>query len=208
VRVRSFAFASTAMFLFGAAFAAMLLEAVLFLTGVWHDSILGAGLSIAPGPLLAATFAVIAGRLAETAPQRLLAAAGCTLFALGCAWWSWRVGATPEYAGAMLPGLLLTGAGVGLTLAPLSSAAAASLPPARFATGTAVLMMARQIGSVLGVALLVGILRSSAPHDPLSGFRGGWDFMIAAAAVAALAALAIGEVRRPAAVPATVATRA
>jgi EmrB/QacA subfamily drug resistance transporter len=210
VRVRSFALASTAMFLFGAAFAAMLLEAALFLTGPWHDSVLVAGLSIAPGPLLAAAFAVLSGRLADRVPQRFLAAAGCSVFALGCAWWSWRVGPSPHYAGAILPGLLMTGAGVGLTLAPLSSAAASSLPPARFATGTAVLTMARQIGSVLGVAILVAILRDTSLHDPLAAFRGGWDFMLATAAVAALAALAIGDVRRHsvAPAPAPVAARA
>jgi EmrB/QacA subfamily drug resistance transporter len=199
VRVRSFAFATLSMFLFGAAFAAMLLQAVLFLTGAWHDSVLVAGLSIAPGPLLAATFAVISGRLADRVPQRVLAGLGGTVFALGCAWWSWQAGPAPDYAAAILPGLLLTGAGVGLTLAPLSSAAAASLPPARFATGTAVLMMARQIGSVLGVAILVAILRSPSPDDPMAAFRRGWGFMIAAAAAAGVAALAIGDVRRHAA---------
>ncbi|MFL5782203.1 MAG: DHA2 family efflux MFS transporter permease subunit [Thermoleophilaceae bacterium] len=209
VRVRSFAFASTAMFLFGAAFAAMLLQSVLFLTGPWHDSVLLAGLSIAPGPLLAATFAVVSGRLANRVPQRVLAGLGGIVFALGCTWWLSQAGPTPDFAGAILPGLLLTGAGVGLTLAPLSSAAAASLPPARFATGTAVLMMARQIGSVLGVAILVAILRSPSPHDPMAPFRGGWGFMIGAAAAAGLAALAIGDVRRHAAVaPATVPARA
>jgi EmrB/QacA subfamily drug resistance transporter len=211
VRVRSFAFASTAMFLFGAAFAAMLLQSVLFLTGPWHDSVLVAGLSIAPGPLLAATFAVVSGRLADRVPQRILAGVGGAVFALGCAWWSWRAGPEPDYAGAILPGLVLTGAGVGLTLAPLSSAAAASLPPPRFATGTAVLMMARQIGSVLGVAILVAILRSASPDDPLAAFRGGWDFMAGAAAAASVAALAIGDVRRhvaPTPAPAPVAARA
>ena len=209
VRVRSFAFASTSMFLFGAAFAAMLLQSVLFLTGPWHESVLVAGLMIAPGPLLAATFAVVSGRLADRVPQRTLAALGGTAFALGCAWWAWQVDATPDYAATVLPGLLLTGAGVGLTLAPLSSAAAASLPPARFATGTAVLMMARQIGSVLGVAILVAILRSPSAHDPMAVFRGGWWFMIGAASAAAIAASAIGDVRRHAAVaPAPVAARA
>jgi EmrB/QacA subfamily drug resistance transporter len=203
VRVRSFAFATLSMFLFGAAFAAMLLQSVLFLTGPWHESVLVAGLSIAPGPLLAATFAVVSGRLAGRVPQRLLAGAGGAVFALGCAWWTWRAGPEPDFAGAILPGLMLTGAGVGLTLAPLSSAATASLPPARFATGTAVLMMARQIGSVLGVAILVAILRSASVADPMAAFRGGWAFMICAAAGAGVAALAIGDVRSHGAAAAT-----
>ena len=62
----------------------------------------------------------------------------------------------------------MTGIGVGLTLPSLASAAASSLPPARFATGSAVLTMSRQIGTVLGVAILVAILgtagRASTPR--------------------------------------------
>ena len=42
---------------FSAAFAAFLLANVLFLTAVWHDSVLRAGLSLAPGPVMAATVA-------------------------------------------------------------------------------------------------------------------------------------------------------
>lgn len=49
--------------------------------------------------------------------------------------------------------MLVGGAGVGMVLPSLASAVAASLPPARLATGSAVLAMSRQIGSVLGVAL-------------------------------------------------------
>jgi MFS family permease len=140
---------------------------------------------------MAATFAVPAGRLADRVGQRRLAALGCAVFAAGCAWWLWRLGAQRAYAAEMLPGLLATGTGVGLTLAPLSSAAAASLPPSRFATGSAVLTMARQIGSVVGVAVLLAILGS---RPGLAGFESGWRFMVAAALLAAGAGAAIGVV--------------
>ena len=43
-------------------------------------------------------------------------------------------------------------------LPTLTGAGAASLPPERFSTGIAVITMGRQIGSALGVALLVAIL--------------------------------------------------
>jgi len=194
LRVRSFAMANTASLLFAAAFAAMLLASVLFLTGVWGDSVLAAGVSLAPGPAMAAVFAPIAGRLANRVGQSRLAATGLTLFAFGCAWWLWRVDATRDYAAELLPGLLLTGIGVGLTLPSLASAAAASLPPARFATGSAVLTMSRQIGFVLGVAILVAVLGTVDDSDPVSAFQGGWLFMIIAAAAAVVAAMSIGEI--------------
>jgi EmrB/QacA subfamily drug resistance transporter len=190
LRVRSFALACTAMLLFSTAFAAMLLGTVLHLTQVWHDSILRAGLSLAPGPVMAAALAVPAGHLAQRRGPRFVAAAGCLVFAAGCAWWAWRLDAAHDFAGALLPGLLLGGVGVGLTLAPLSAAASGSLPPARFATGIGVFTMARQIGAVLGVAILVAIVGTPSPDAAVDAFKHGWLFVIGAAAGASLAMLA------------------
>ncbi len=193
--VRSFALAGAASLLFSAAFAAMLLGVVLFMTGVWGDSALHAGLALSPGPLMAATFAAASGRFASRAApsaggaQRRLATAGLALFALGCTWWSLRLGVEHDYAADMLPGLLVSGAGVGLTLPSLASAAAASLPPARFATGSAVFTMSRQIGYVLGVAILVALLGDGA------SFHAAWIFMAVTAALGATVAFAIGTVR-------------
>lgn len=47
----------------------------------------------------------------------------------------------------------MTGTGVGLTLPTLVSAAVSAVPPHRFATGSGVVTMARQVGIVVGVAL-------------------------------------------------------
>jgi EmrB/QacA subfamily drug resistance transporter len=193
--VRSFALANAAMLAFGAAFAAMLLSNVLFLTGVWQESALQAGFSLAPGPLTAAAFAVPTGRLAARLGQRRVAGAGCLAFAASGLWWLWRVGATPHYATELLPGLLLGGAGVGLTLASLSSAAVASLPPARFATGSAVLNMCRQLGAVLGVAVLVAINDSASGANLLANFQAQRRFLVLAALLAAACALSMGVVR-------------
>ena len=195
LRVRSYALASTASLLFSAAFAAMLLGCVLYMTGVWGDSALRAGLALSPGPLMAAAFAATSGRFANRLGQRALAATGLALFALACVWWRLRLGAEPDYAGEMLPGLLLTGIGVGLTLPSLASAASASLPPARFATGSAVFTMSRQLGYVLGVSILVALLGDVAAGDPVAAFRGAWVFMAIAAALGSLAAFAIGVVQ-------------
>ena len=52
----------------------------------------------------------------------------------------------------MLPGMLLTGTGVGLTLPTLVSAAVSDVLLHRFATGLGIVTMARQVGIVLGVA--------------------------------------------------------
>jgi EmrB/QacA subfamily drug resistance transporter len=208
LRVRSFAVANVGAVFFFSAFSAMLLANVLFLTGVWHESVLRAGLSLAPGPLMAAAFATPAGALSDRFGQRAVGAPGPLLFALGCAWWIWQVGAQPNYAGEMLPGLLLTGAGVGLTIPTLSSAAVASLPPQRFSTGIGVVTMSRQIGSAFGVAILIAILGTPAPGHALDAFDNAWTFMAIVSVAAFLAYLALGRVRvsgvAPAAAPAAV----
>src|SRR4051794_31122635 len=53
LRNRSFAFANAGALFFFMAFGAMLLASVLFLTQVWHESVIRAGLQIAPGPAMA-----------------------------------------------------------------------------------------------------------------------------------------------------------
>jgi EmrB/QacA subfamily drug resistance transporter len=195
LRVRSFTAANIASLLFSAAFAAFLLSGILMMTSVWHRSVLIAGLSIAPGPMMAAIFAVNTGRHINHFGQRTLGTLGIATFGLGCLWLRLSLGASPDYAGEMLPGLLISGMGVGLTLPSMASAASSSLAPARFATGSAVFTMTRQLGFVLGVSILVAILGSTHSPNPLAGFDHAWVFMVVSCALGVIAALAIGEAR-------------
>jgi MFS family permease len=174
---------------------------VLFLTGVWGHSILRAGLEIAPGPAMAALFSVPGSRLAERHGERLVGAAGALLFALGGVWWITQVGATPSYGADYLPGMLVGGAGVGLVIPSMFSAATASLPPERFATGTAITSMSRQIGVALGVATLVAVLGTPGPGEALDRFQDGWAVMLVTAVASAVAFAALGP--SEATVPAT-----
>lgn len=201
LRVRSFAVANLALGLFSVAFASFLLGMVLFLTGPWDMGVLEAGLAITPGPLMATLTAPAAGVLADRLGPRRLAVPGAALFAAGTASWIVLVGETPSYAGELLPGMLLTGLGVGLTLPTLSSAGAAALPPQRFATGNAVVMMSRQLGAALGVAVLTAILAAGDPTDVLGGYQAGWALSTGTALAASLAALALGRVQVGAPVP-------
>ncbi|MDX6668441.1 MAG: hypothetical protein QOK04_1821 [Solirubrobacteraceae bacterium] len=194
LEVRSFALANLGALLFFMAFGAMLLSSVLFLTGVWHESVLRAGLQIAPGPAMAALLAVPAGLLAARVGERVTGALGALLFAAGGAWWISRVGSTPNYAADFLPGMVVGGAGVGLVIPSLTSAATSSLPPDRFATGSAVLSMSRQIGVALGVAVLVSIVGTPAPGEGVGRFQDGYTFITAIALVAAVAMASIGRI--------------
>jgi EmrB/QacA subfamily drug resistance transporter len=196
LRVRSFALANLAALVFFAGFGAMLLSGVLLLTEVWGYSALRAGFALSPGPLTAATFAIPSGRLGGRIGQRPVAVAGGLTFAAGFAYILAGVGSSPAYSSTFLPGFMLGGAGVGMTLGTLPAAVAAALPPSRFATGTAVFSMARQLGAAIGVAALVALLNDSTGGDLLAGLQRGWWFSLLAGLGAAGLALAIGPFPR------------
>ncbi|MFI6448134.1 MFS transporter [Kitasatospora sp. NPDC050543] len=200
LRVPTFAAANAAALLFTAAFAGMLLTSVLWCQQVWGYSALRTGFAIAPGPLLVPPVALATGGLLRRLGHGRLAALGTLLFAGGIAWWATAIGTTPGYAAGLLPGMLLTGLGVGLTLPTLIGASAAALPPTRFATGSAVTSMARQIGAVVGVAVVVSVLGSPRSAEAsLDAFRRGWATVVAAALLATCAAAVLAVAQRRAA---------
>jgi MFS family permease len=186
--------------LYSMGFFAMLLGNILFLTSVWHYSILRAGLSVTPGPLVVAVVSGPAGRLAARFGFRRVLMGGFVVFTLGVLWYVWRVHLTPDYPALWLPGTLIVGLGIGLTFPVLSAAAVSSLEPSRYSVGSAVNQTARQIGGALGVAILVVILGT--PKSPIAGldnFRHLWIYI---ATMAALAGVISSALARRATMPA------
>ena len=197
-RIRAFSGSSVVAIVFSIAFGAMLLSIVLWDQQVWGWTALQTGLAIAPGPLMVPLFAfLVAGRLiARFGPGRVIAA-GATIYAAGATWWTLRSGLTPDYVGEMLPGMLMTGIGVGLTLPTFMSTGASALPPHSFATGSAVVNMLRQVGLAVGVAVLVAVIGT--PHtgaEQLSAFQHGWIVIASTALLAALSGAVLLRPRR------------
>ena len=188
-RVRSFSGASVATLLFSVSFGAMLLSVVLWMQDAWGWSALKTGLGVAPGPIMVPLFSfLVTGRLLARYGPAVVIGLGAAVFSAGILWWALAVQLHPNYL-EILPGMLVTGIGVGLTLPSLMSTAASSLPPPSFATGSAVVNMLRQLGFAVGVAMLVAVLGS--PHGAgaeLEAFRHGWYATAGAGLAAALAA--------------------
>jgi MFS family permease len=182
------------VFVFAVAFYALLLANVLFLTQVWDYSVLKAGFAVTAGPLTAAVFSVIGGRLSDAYGQRVVAVPGGLIFATGTLLLTVMPGAEPHYWSDIFPAMVVTGAGVGLTFASLSSAAVAELPPHRFSTGSAVSAGFRQLGAVLGISILVAVLGTPAPEDAVATFHHAWALMAIAGAAAGLIAIGLGRV--------------
>jgi EmrB/QacA subfamily drug resistance transporter len=190
MRIRTFRLAVLGSFLFFAAFAAMLLGNVLFLTSAWHEHPLAAGLMLFPGPAAAAAFSVPSARLGARYGFRLPGVLGAALFAAGSLWYIARAGDHPAFAAAFLPGMIVGGAGVGLVIPTLTAAGAGAVPPERFATGAAVLTMGRQIGAALGIAILVAVI--GADPTRAGDFHAAWLITVAGALAAGLVLAAIG----------------
>ncbi len=184
-RSRPFTGASIALFVFYVGFAIFLLSVVLFLQGEWHYSVVKSGLAIAPGPATAAVFALNAGRIQARFGRAASAMAGTLLMAAAAGYWMLLAGAHPDYAAAFLPGMFIGGISAGLTQAPLF-AAAGTLPPDRATTGSAVLNMARQVGSAVGVAVVVVILGAGGART-VAGYHHVWAAEAVAGLVACLA---------------------
>jgi EmrB/QacA subfamily drug resistance transporter len=175
-------------------FPAMLLPTTLLLTGQWHFSVLRAAAGIAPAPLTAGVIAAFSGRLVARFGLRNTVVTGAALFAAAGAWPLASAGPTPAWAVVVLPSMLLWGLASGLTQPTLFTTAGAA-PHAELASGSAVLAMARQLGSALGVAVVVAVL-GARPAGNLAGLDRAWIVVLATAAMTAAAGLAAGQ--RPA----------
>jgi EmrB/QacA subfamily drug resistance transporter len=193
LRLPAFGTATVANVVFGTAFGAMLLLVTLWCQDVWGWSALRTGLAVAPGPLLVPFLAVGAGPLARRVGPGPVAAAGCAIYAAGCVFWHQELSLQSDYVAHMLPGMLMTGTGVGLTLPTLVSAAVAAVPPHRFATGSGIVTMARQVGIVLGVAILVTVLGHPAGAQAVTAFQRATLVIAATAFSAGLASLLLAR---------------
>ncbi|WP_415977313.1 MFS transporter [Rhodococcus sp. 077-4] len=196
IRVRAFSFANLTAVLFSIPFAASLLANILWMQQIWGYSAVRTGFAVVPGPLMVPLFTVVGHKLASRIPVGVIVALGCALMACSSLLISLQVGQEPSYVTDLLPSLLIGGAGIGLALPTILSSATSDLPPSQTATGSAVVNMSRQIGTALGVSLLVAVLgtpRGFGEAHP--AFQHAWWALAAVAVLAALVAPAMSPAR-------------
>jgi EmrB/QacA subfamily drug resistance transporter len=194
LRLPRFGVAGAGTLVFGTAFAIMLLSNVLWCQDVWHWSALRTGLALVPGPALVPVVTRLTARTVDRFGHGPLVAVGGVLFAAGMVWRIVLVSPSPDYVTDLLPSMVLSGVGVGLTLGTLVAAGVHSLPQARAATGSALVNCLRQISSTLGVAVLVTVLGDRAGAGAVGAFRLSWT--IATGLALSSAALGLVLARR------------
>jgi NTE family protein len=193
LRVRAFSVANALTVVGSAGFFAYTLCNVLFLTSVWRYSVFEAGLALTPGPFVAVALAAAGSSLAARVGPRAVIVPGALIWGLGVLYLVAFVGPEPDFLGEWLPGMVVLGVGAGLAFPNLSAAAVGAAPGERFATATALNSVARQLGAVLGVALLVAIVGTPAPAQLESAFDAGWTFAAVCLLLAAAGALALAR---------------
>ena len=192
---RAFRIGNLGTLLFAAAFFSIVLGNVLFLTSIWGYSVLTAGLATLPGPALSTIVAGPAGKLADRFGHRAVIVPGAVFFAAGVMVLR-SAGAEPDWVGTWLPGAVLTGIGIGLAFPTLGSAAVRDIPDDRFATASAVNAAFRQIGAVLGTALLITIVGDpTGLAEALASADRAYLFAAIAGLISGAVTLALGERR-------------
>jgi NTE family protein len=194
LRLRSFDIGSVATVVAGFGFYAYLLTNILWLQYVWGYDVLRAGLALVPGAVVAAIVASRLGPLAERYGYRWFVVPGALVWASAYFWYHQQVGLEPAFWAEWMPGQLLSGVGVGATLPLLGSASLAAVPGGRYATASAINSSARQLGGVLGIAILVVVLGEPTPETAVAAFRNGWVLSIVAFAVVAFVAIPLGRI--------------
>jgi EmrB/QacA subfamily drug resistance transporter len=131
----------------------------LYMQDILRYSPLEAGVRFLPSTLMIVGVAPVAGRLADRFGPRWLIAAGLGIVALSLYTFS-GIAVDSSY-GELLPGFMLLGIGIALTMSPMTSAAmnAVSVEKAGIASG--VLSMFRMVGGSLGVAVTGAIFQGS-----------------------------------------------
>lgn len=196
LRIRPFSVGNLVTLVAGMGFYAYLLTNILWLQYVWQYSVLEAGLALLPGAVVAAVTAARLGEFAQEHGYRKVIVPGALVWCAAYLWYALIVGPEPAFLTQWLPGQVLSGVGVGATLPLLGSAALAAVPGGRFATASAVLSSTRQLGGVLGIAILVVIIGTPTPATVLDVLPHGWIFCAGCFAVVAMGALALGDLSK------------
>ena len=194
-RNRTFSGANAAMLFVGLAMFGIFFFVSLYMQNVLGYSPVQAGASFLPMTVLIILIAPRAGALSDRVGSRWLVGGGMTLLAVMLFYYS-PLGAHESFW-ALLPGLVLGGIGMAMTMTPMTAAAMSAVAVDKAGVGSAVLNSARQVGGSLGIAVMGAIVASARPAiSPASTTR-----CVSAALLclvgAAIAVTAIRKIEHP-----------
>ncbi len=204
-RSRQFSGANATTLAVYAAFGGALFLLVLEFQQVLHYSALAAGSALLPITLIMLALSARAAALSQRIGPRWPMTVGPVIIAVGLALLS-RLRPGDDYLSGVLPGVVVVGLGLALTVPPLTAAVMGSVEERHMGAGSGVNNAVARIGTLLSVALLplAGGLGELAPADP--AYRDGISraLLLSAALCVIGGLIALLTVRRAGAVGAVV----
>jgi EmrB/QacA subfamily drug resistance transporter len=137
----------------------LFLPFTIYLQSVRGFSALVAGLTMAPMSLTSMFTAPFAGRLADRVGGKYILMTGITLFTIGAASIAFIAGPDSTWIN-FLPATVVAGLGVGMTFAPMTTVAMRNISPRVAGSASAVLNTIRQLGGVVGSAVVGALLQN------------------------------------------------
>ena len=155
-RNRNLAISIITMFLFAVAFFGGLLLVPTYFQQIRGESVLKAGLLVAPQGIGAMLTMPVAGTLSDKFPVGRIVPFGLVFIAVGMAGLT-QISSTTPYT-VLIALLFIMGLGMGATMMPIMTSALKTLRPAEVARGSTLLNITQQIASSVGVAVMSVIL--------------------------------------------------
>jgi EmrB/QacA subfamily drug resistance transporter len=198
-RSTSFSLANVAsLFMFFGMFGSIFLLAQFFQT-VQGYSPLGSGLRILPWTLAPMFIAPVAGALSDRISPKLIIGTGLTMQALALGWIA--TVSTPDvpYSRLIAP-FVVAGVGMALFFAPVANVVLSAVRPEEEGQASGANNAIRELGGVLGVAVLAAIFAQAGGYGTAETFSDGMNTAVAIGAavvgLGAVAAFAIPTGRR------------
>ncbi|HET8606295.1 MAG TPA: MFS transporter [Gaiellaceae bacterium] len=169
----------------------------LFMQQVLRYSPVEAGATFLPMTVLVILVAPAAGKLSDHFGSRWLVGSGLTLVAGSLVWYGTLDASSTFWD--ILPGLILGGFGMAMTMTPTTAAAMGSVAVDKAGVGSAVLNSMRQVGGSLGIAIMgavvahvAGTPQAGGRHFDAAAFTNGFHDAVHLAAVFALVGAVVG----------------
>ncbi|MGI9623065.1 MAG: MFS transporter [Acidimicrobiales bacterium] len=194
-RIRTYSLASVSNLFISIAGMSVWLLWPLLMANEWGFSQIEVGLALTPTPLLAGAGSLVTAKIAGRHGYRVVLLVGLALLVAANLWFFATLEPDPNFVGAMLPGMLLYGVGMGLCFAPINAAALVDVDPGQYSEANAAFSTGRFLAAAIGIATVVAAL-GEAGSDPFAGFDRAF-LILGGLSLAGFITLAIGWPRKP-----------
>jgi EmrB/QacA subfamily drug resistance transporter len=161
-----------------------------YLQGIRGCSPYAAGIRTLPWTAMPVLVAPLGGLLAVRVGAKAVVTAGLALMAIGLGWFATALDGHTPYATVVVP-MALCGIGMSLYFAPLAHLVMGSVDPTDRGIASGISNAVREVGGVLGVAVLTSVFTAAGSLDTASDFVEGLTPALWTGTVALIAATAL-----------------